>query len=81
MVCGKNHEKTLINDIINEVEKHHHMKMTPKCAEGLLKVLKKQCPKYNSEKKANSNPNCKCIDCKCIDCKCTDSECCSDRQG
>jgi hypothetical protein len=42
-------ESSLINDIIQEVEKHHNMKMSPKCAEALLNVLKKHCPKYNTD--------------------------------
>ena len=37
----------LINEIINEVEKHHNMKMSTKCAEGLLNIIIKKCPHLN----------------------------------
>ena len=33
--------------ILFKVEKHHNMKMSPKCAKALINVLKKHCPKYN----------------------------------
>ena len=37
----------LINEIINEVEKHHNMKMSVKCA-TLLNILRNHCPHLKS---------------------------------
>ena len=58
---------TLESDIIEEVQKHHGMKMSEKCVQALLEVLKKHCPHYN---KTKCWDNCKCDPCTCNPCEC-----------
>ena len=52
--------------IIDEVYKHHNMKMSKDCVKGLIEILKKHCPHFKKEK----TNNCKCDPCKCDPCKC-----------
>lgn len=59
--------------IIEEVYKHHNMKMTTECVKGLLTILKKHCPHYNKECCDTNDcltTKCKCNPCTCNPCKC-----------
>lgn len=72
----------LINEIINEVEKHHNMKMSVKCAEALLNILRNHCPHLKSTESCPCDP-CECKDevncCKDDNCStecCKENNCC-----
>ena len=60
---------TLVKEVIAEVEKHHKMKMSEKCVERLLEILKSHCPHYQKQKGC-ANPNCDCDPCTCDPCEC-----------
>ena len=55
--------------IIDEVYKHHNMKMSKECVKGLINILKKHCPHFKKEENKKTE-NCKCDPCKCDPCKC-----------
>ena len=41
--------RSVEDDIIEEVYKHHKMKMSRKCVQSLISILKKHCPHYKSK--------------------------------
>ena len=59
----------IVQEIIDEVRKHHKMEMNPVCAESLLNLLKKHCPIFNKEEENKGeklnlpNENLKCNPC------------------
>lgn len=55
-------------NIIDEVYKHHNMKMSKECVKSLIEILKKHCPHY--KKKQEKTSNCECNPCECNPCKC-----------
>ena len=65
----------LEKEIIDEVEKHHNMKMSEECVKGLLKILKKHCPHYNKCCENKTTSDCKCDPCECDPCKCGPCKC------
>lgn len=55
-----------VESIRQEIEKSHpELKLKDECINGIIEILKKQCPHFN---KKDCNP-CECDPCECDPCK------------